>query len=106
MRIALQMAVSEDDMITREDVEHIGWLASIKIEDEEKDELVKHFNSILDYFHQLDEVDTDQVEPTYRVVDLDNIFREDKAFGSLTQEQALQNAPRRENGYFKSPRIV
>ena len=41
-------------MITREDVEHIGWLASIKIEDEEKDELVRHFNSILEYFHQLD----------------------------------------------------
>jgi len=93
-------------MITREDVEHIGWLASIKIEDEEKDELVRHFNSILEYFHQLDEVDTENVEPTYRVVELDNIFREDVACGSLTQEEALKNAPRRENGYFKSPRIV
>ena len=66
-------------MITREDVEHISWLASIKIEDEEKDELVEHFNSILEYFHQLDEVDTEGVEPTYRVVDLANIFREDVA---------------------------
>ncbi len=93
-------------MITREDVEHIGWLASIKIEDDEKDELVKNFNSILDYFHQLDEVDTEQVEPTYRVVDLDNVFREDEAKGSLSQDEALRNAPRRENGYFKSPRIV
>ena len=66
-------------MITREDVEHISWLASIKIEDEEKDEFVEHFNSILEYFHQLDEVDTEGVEPTYRVVDLANIFREDVA---------------------------
>ena len=33
-------------MITREDVEHIGWLASIEIDDKEKDELVEHFNSI------------------------------------------------------------
>jgi len=95
-----------DDMITREDVEHIGWLASIKIEDEEKDELVEHFNTILDYFHQLDEVDTEGVEPTYRVVDLANIFREDAACPSLSQDQALKNAPRTENGYFKSPRIV
>lgn len=93
-------------MITKEDVEHISWLASIKIEDEEKDEFVEQFNSILEYFHQLDEVDTDGVEPTYRVVDLTNIFREDVAFESLTQEEALKNAPRRENGYFKSPRIV
>jgi aspartyl-tRNA(Asn)/glutamyl-tRNA(Gln) amidotransferase subunit C len=93
-------------MITREDVEHIGWLASIRIEDEEKDEFVKQFNSILEYFHQLDEVETDGVEPTYRVVDLANVFREDEAGESLTQGEALRNAPRRENGYFKSPRIV
>jgi aspartyl-tRNA(Asn)/glutamyl-tRNA(Gln) amidotransferase subunit C len=93
-------------MITKEDVEHISWLASIKIEDEEKDEFVEQFNSILEYFHQLDEVNTDGVEPTYRVVDLANIFREDVARKSLSQEEALKNAPRRENGYFKSPRIV
>ncbi len=93
-------------MITREDVEHISWLASIKIEDEEKDEFVEQFNSILEYFHQLDEVETEGIEPTFRVVDLVNIFREDESFPSLSQEEALRNAPRRENGYFKSPRIV
>ena len=93
-------------MITREDVEHISWLASIKIEEEEKDELVEQFNTILDFFHQLDMVDTEGVEPTYRAVDLVNIFREDVVRVSLTQEEALANAPRRENGYFKSPRIV
>ncbi len=93
-------------MITSEDVEHISWLASIKIDDDEKDELVDQFNSILDYFHQLDEVDTEGIEPTYRVVDLSNIFRDDESCKSLSQEQALKNAPRRENGYFKSPRIV
>jgi aspartyl-tRNA(Asn)/glutamyl-tRNA(Gln) amidotransferase subunit C len=93
-------------MITRDDVEHIGWLASIKVEDNEKDEFVKQFNSILDYFHQLDEVDTEGVEPTYRVVDLANIFREDVACPSLSQDEALKNAPRSLNGYFKSPRIV
>jgi aspartyl-tRNA(Asn)/glutamyl-tRNA(Gln) amidotransferase subunit C len=93
-------------MITREDVEHISWLASIKIEDEEKDEFVEQFNSILEYFHQLDEVDTEDIEPTYRVVDLSNVFREDATCKSLSQEEALKNAPRRENGYFKSPRIV
>jgi aspartyl-tRNA(Asn)/glutamyl-tRNA(Gln) amidotransferase subunit C len=93
-------------MITRNDVEHISWLASIKIEDEEKDEFVEQFNSILEYFHQLDEVETDGIEPTFRVVDLANIFRDDVACSSLSQEEALRNAPRRENGYFKSPRIV
>ena len=93
-------------MITREDVEHISWLASIKISDEEKEKFVDQFNSILDYFHQLDEVDTEGIEPTYRVVDLANVFRDDVACKSLNQEEALKNAPKTENGYFKSPRIV
>ena len=93
-------------MITSEDVEHISCLASIKISDEEKEKFVEQFNSILEYFHQLDEVDTEGIEPTYRVVDLANIFRDDISCKSLTSEEALKNAPRRENGYFKSPRIV
>ena len=93
-------------MITSKDVEHISWLASIKISEDEKDEFVDQFNSILDYFHQLDEIDTEGVEPTYRVVELFNVFRDDVSCKSLTQEEALKNAPRRENGYFKSPRIV
>jgi len=93
-------------MITKEDVDHISWLASIKIEDEEKVEFVEQFNSILEYFNQLDEVDTEGIEPTYRVVELYNVFREDETLGSLSQEMALRTAPRRENGFFKSPRIV
>ncbi len=93
-------------MITREDVEHISWLASIKIEEDEKDEFVRQFNSILEYFHQLDEVDTENVEPTYRMLDLVNVFREDRELKSLSQEESLRNAPLKENGHFKSPRIM
>jgi len=93
-------------MITGEDVDHIGWLASIKVAEEEKEGFVASFNSVLDYFHQLDELDTEDVEPTYRVVELTNVFREDEVGESMSQEESLSNAPRRENGYFKSPRIV
>ena len=93
-------------MIKREDVDHIGWLATIKIAEEEKDDFVAQFNSVLDYFHQLDELDTEDVEPTYRVVELVNVFREDESMESLPQEEALRNAPRREKDFFKSPRIV
>ena len=93
-------------MITGEDVDHIGWLASTKVAEEEKEGFVASFNSVLDYFHQLDELDTEDVEPTYRVVDLTNVFREDVVCESMSQEESLRNAPRTENGYFKSPRIV
>jgi aspartyl-tRNA(Asn)/glutamyl-tRNA(Gln) amidotransferase subunit C len=103
---AARTVITWDAMITREDVEHISWLASIKIADEEKEEFVDQFNSILEYFHQLDEVNTEGIEPTYRVVDVSNVFRDDLLGKHLSQEEALKNAPRRENGYFKSPRIV
>ncbi|AET63691.1 Asp-tRNA(Asn)/Glu-tRNA(Gln) amidotransferase subunit GatC [Methanothrix harundinacea] len=93
-------------MITGEDVDHISWLASIKVSEVEREGFVASFNSVLDYFHQLDELDTEDVEPTYRVVDLTNVFREDVVGESLSSEEALSNAPRTENGYFKSPRIV
>jgi aspartyl-tRNA(Asn)/glutamyl-tRNA(Gln) amidotransferase subunit C len=93
-------------MITMEDVEHISWLASINIADQEKEEFLDQLGSVLEYFQQLDEVDTKDVEPTYRVVDLANIFRDDIPGESLDQEESLSNAPRKEDGYFKSPRIV
>jgi aspartyl-tRNA(Asn)/glutamyl-tRNA(Gln) amidotransferase subunit C len=93
-------------MITGEDVDHISWLASIKVSEEERSAFVASFNSVLDYFHQLDELETEDVEPTYRVVDLTNVFREDVVKESISQEESLRNAPRTENGYFKSPRIV
>lgn len=87
-------------------MDHISWLASIKVAEDEREGFVASFNSVLDYFHQLDELDTEDVEPTYRVVDLTNVFREDVVGESLSSEEALSNAPRTENGYFKSPRIV
>jgi aspartyl-tRNA(Asn)/glutamyl-tRNA(Gln) amidotransferase subunit C len=93
-------------MITMEDVEHISWLASINIADQEKEEFLDQLGSVLEYFQQLDEVETKDVEPTYRVVDLANIFRDDIPGESLDQEESLSNAPRKEDGYFKSPRIV
>lgn len=93
-------------MITKEDVKHISWLASIEINENETEEFVEQFNSILEYFHQLDAVETETIEPTYRVVDLSNVFRTDEVLKSLSQEDSLRNAPRQESDYFKSPRIV
>jgi aspartyl-tRNA(Asn)/glutamyl-tRNA(Gln) amidotransferase subunit C len=93
-------------MITKRDVEHISWLACIKIDGNEEDEFIDQFNSILEYFQQLDNVDVETIEPTFRVVDLANIFREDETQRSLSQEESLRNSPRQEAGYFKSPRIV
>lgn len=92
--------------ITKDDVEHIGRLACIDLNDKEKELFEKQFNSILDYFKELDNLDTEDVEPTYHVIGLTNVFREDVATGSLPREEALKLAPRTDKGFIKGPRIV
>ncbi len=62
-------------------------------------------NDILDYFGKIDEITAD-VEPTYHVLELHNVFRDDVTFSSLEQDAALANAPRTKEGFFKAPRIM
>jgi aspartyl-tRNA(Asn)/glutamyl-tRNA(Gln) amidotransferase subunit C len=93
-------------MITEKDVEHIGTLACVDLTAEEAGQFAKQFNAILDYFRELDQVNTEDVEPTYHVIGLTNVFREDAAAESLPQEEALSNAARTEKGFIKGPRIV
>ncbi|ADI73929.1 glutamyl-tRNA(Gln) amidotransferase, C subunit [Methanohalobium evestigatum Z-7303] len=93
-------------MITKEDVEHVGWLARIEIDEKDADEYASQLNDVLNHFEQLDEVDTENVPPTYHVIDLVNVFREDVARESLTQDKALENTSSSKEGYFKSYRII
>ncbi|MEM1586357.1 MAG: Asp-tRNA(Asn)/Glu-tRNA(Gln) amidotransferase subunit GatC [Candidatus Bathyarchaeia archaeon] len=92
--------------VTREDVEHIAQLAHIELTDEEKEIFLEQFNRILEFFRKIDEVNTEGVPPTYHVLGLTNVFREDEARESLPREEILKIAPKSEGGFFKSPRIV
>lgn len=92
--------------ISVKDVQHIASLACIDLDEEQKERFAKQFNSILEYFKELDGLDTKNVEPTYHVIGLNNVFREDVVEESLPQEEALRNAPKQDKGYFKGPRIV
>lgn len=92
-------------MITDEEVEHIGLLARIKIDDAEKKSYAEKLNSVLDYFAKLDEIDTD-VEPTYHVFGHTNVLRDDVVVPSLPQAEILKNAPATKGDYIKAPRIV
>jgi aspartyl-tRNA(Asn)/glutamyl-tRNA(Gln) amidotransferase subunit C len=92
-------------MITREDVIHISKLAKVELKEEEIEKFRKGFQDILEYFGILDEVAED-VEPTFQVLPLKNVFREDAPKRSLEREKVLMNAKHSEEGYFKGPRVV
>lgn len=92
--------------LSKKEVEHIAWLAHIKLSEKEKTRFTKQFNDILDYFKKIDKLDTEDAQPTYHVLDLMNVYREDEATSSLPTEEALKNAPKKEKQFLKAPRIV
>lgn len=92
-------------MITKEDVEHIGWLARIDISEQETVEYMEKLNSVLGYFGQLDELKTENVAPTYHVAEIYNVFREDVMEESLSQEVVLANTEHKQDGTFRVPKI-
>jgi len=92
-------------MIDEDVVRHIAWLARIQLEEEEIKKLIPQLSKILEYFSILDEVQ-EEVEPLYHVNDLVNVFREDDPEEPLPREEILRNAPKKEDGYFRGPRVV
>ncbi|MBN2412562.1 Asp-tRNA(Asn)/Glu-tRNA(Gln) amidotransferase subunit GatC [candidate division KSB1 bacterium] len=92
--------------VTIEEVEKIARLAKLSFSEEEKIKFTEQFNQILQYMEKLNELDTENVSPTFNVLDVNNVFREDKVKPWLTQEQALQNAPKKKNGLFSVPKVI
>lgn len=101
------MSRSEKIIITPALLDHLSELAKVKLSEEEKKLLLKDLNRILEYFSIIDEVETSNVEPAFHVLGLSNVMREDETDGDhLTQDEALSNAPQKEEGYIKAPRMV
>ena len=93
-------------LVSLEQIEHLAWLAKIELSDEEKKLFLNQLNSILEFFRKLDELDTSNVPPTYHVIELVNVFRDDEPRSPLSQEEALRNAAYKKDGYFIAPKIV
>jgi aspartyl-tRNA(Asn)/glutamyl-tRNA(Gln) amidotransferase subunit C len=92
--------------ITKEEVLHVAELARLDMDDEAVAKFSEQIGTILAYMDTLNQVDTRGVPPTSHALSLHNAFREDEAAGSLDRDDALANAPEREDGCFVVPRIV
>lgn len=92
--------------ITTQDVEHVADLARLDLDEEEKAKFTEQLNAILKYVEKLNELDTDQVEPTSHVIALTNVMREDVVRPSTPREKALQNAPDEDEGQFRVPAVL
>jgi aspartyl-tRNA(Asn)/glutamyl-tRNA(Gln) amidotransferase subunit C len=92
--------------ISKEQIEHVAWLARIELTEDEKKAFTKQLNEILDYFKKIDAIDTSNIEPTFHVIDLVNVLRDDKVEPSLSKTDALKNAPQKEGSFIKAPKIL
>jgi len=93
------MVRTKSKKLTSEDVRKIARLANLTLSAEEEKIFTPQLAVTLEYVRQLEEVDTARVEPTAQVTGLENVFREDEVQPSLSQENALANAPQTYNGF-------
>ena len=88
------------------DVRYVAHLARLSLSPEEQTEMASQLRHILAYIEKLREVDVSDVEPTAHAFPLVNVTRADEVRASLSEQEALRNAPAQANGLFSAPKIV
>ena len=92
--------------IDKNTINKIARLSRIKLEDKESDDYIKDLNSILDWVDQLNEVNTENVEPLNNISSSTLPKREDVAKDTNSTDEILENAPDKLEGFFAVPKVV
>lgn len=94
-------------IVTREQVLGLAELSKVTLTEEEVNGLQTDLTNILDYLDQLSEIDTDNVEPTYLVNDLQNVWRKDEVLEPLSSgDKLLSIAPDSYDNQVKVPKVL
>jgi len=96
--------VADYQRIDRELLEHIAEVSRLKLTDEELERFTEQLKVILDAFREIDEVDTEGVEPSFHPSELKDVLREDEA--KPWDWDPLGNSGHKEGKQFKGPRII
>ena len=94
------------DKLTEAEVRHVAKLARLKVSDDEVRMFTGQLGAVLDYVAQLQEVDTEGVEPLAHALAVHNVLREDEVRPSLSNDEALANAPQRDGEFFAVPKVL
>ncbi|MDQ3620614.1 MAG: Asp-tRNA(Asn)/Glu-tRNA(Gln) amidotransferase subunit GatC [Actinomycetota bacterium] len=92
--------------IDRPAVDHVARLARLDLSEEERERMSVELAQILGHAEAIQELELDDIEPTAHALPLRNVMRADEVRPSLTQDEALANAPQAEGGRFRVPRII
>ena len=87
-------------------VEEVAHLARLEFTEEGKVDILNDMNRMLAFVDKLNEMDTDGIEPLIYMTDEKNVMRDDIPKETLTQKEALKNAPKKDSDYFKVPKVI
>jgi aspartyl-tRNA(Asn)/glutamyl-tRNA(Gln) amidotransferase subunit C len=87
-------------------INHLAHLARLEFDDAACNEMINDLNRILGFVEKLNEVDTEGLEPLIYMTPDTNILRADEDIVSISQDDALKNAPKKDSDYFRVPRFV
>jgi aspartyl-tRNA(Asn)/glutamyl-tRNA(Gln) amidotransferase subunit C len=92
--------------ITEELIDHIAHLARLEFQGEDKVSIKKDMERMIEFVDKLSEVDTANVEPLIFMSEEINRLREDESKVTVTHEEALINAPKKDSDYFRIPKVL
>jgi aspartyl-tRNA(Asn)/glutamyl-tRNA(Gln) amidotransferase subunit C len=103
--VTIQTIMAES-RISVEQVRHVARLARLELSAAEEERLQSELSAILCYVDKLNELDTSAVEPTAQVGESGTPMREDEVTNRPAPAEMLANAPRRDDNFFKVPKII
>jgi aspartyl-tRNA(Asn)/glutamyl-tRNA(Gln) amidotransferase subunit C len=92
--------------ITEELIDHIAHLARLEFKGEDKVSIQKDMERMIEFVDKLSEIDTTNVEPLIFMSEEINRVREDVPQVTVTHEEALMNAPKKDSDYFRIPKVL
>jgi aspartyl-tRNA(Asn)/glutamyl-tRNA(Gln) amidotransferase subunit C len=92
--------------LTPEQVRLVAHLARLELSEAELAAMTRDLSAIVEYVKQLQEINTDGVEPLAHVMEIENVFRADEPTPSLAVDAALANAPDRQQDFFAVPAVL
>src|SRR6185436_16625844 len=87
-------------------VDEIAHLARLEFDASTKPGILNDMNRMLGFVEKLNELDTENVEPLIYMTQEKNVLRPDEPEISLSQKEALKNAPKKDSDYFKAPKVI
>ncbi len=102
----LDSGTENAERISIDEVMHVAKLARLNLTNDEGERYRKDLNSILSYVQSLERLDTGGITPMSHVLEIKNVWRDDIPQDRNDEESLLNNAPDRDNGYYKVPRIM